>query len=450
MVSLKNTIEDLVVEEAKHQLQRLGNSISQSIELSDVAAYALNLLPPMYASTDRGWLQQRKRAHSEMRPKVISAVQKAMMNVSRDSDREVTPLSGVDISSPAHALAQLQKIFNKPHMNWAEVPQATFVALEGVRYGSLSPHSYVSRTRKQVSDIKDYLKRAKFRQSTWRERKLDFNHASNHVNSVAAIAEEYPSGDLADRDDFDSYMLNADYGITNVLEKLVLTESEEQLKRLSSLVSRQVKGEDVAAYALNRLPPMYATSAQGYKRQQQRAHLELADEIESAVVQAILTLSKTPKRLVGPLPFTRFDLEQDKSLSELRSLLQRDDITWRNVAIMVEEALEAARTMGPDWRNRWKTVGKIYKSLRLKPGDADMSLIESSQGDVLLMKANNWQTFGWLADNPRLVARKTLQRIPSVACIELHYPLLATPLTYTRPEMADDGVIASLNGHASI
>jgi hypothetical protein len=446
MVSLKNTIEDLVVEEAKHQLDRLGNSISQDIELSDVAAYALNLLPPMYASTDRGWLQQRKRANSEMRPRVISAVQKAMMNVSRDTDRTTKPLPNEEIASPAHALGQLQKIFNRPHMNWAEVPQVTAIALEEVRHGSLSPYTYASRTHKQVSDIKGYLRRAKFRQSTWRERKLDFNHAK----IVATLPDEPGSDDFHSNQDFDSYMLNAAYGITNVLEKLVLIDAEDQLKRLSNVVSRQVRLEDVAAYALNRLPPMYATCAQGYQRQQQRAKVELADEIESAVVQAILTLSKTPKRLVGPLPFTRFDLEQDKALSELRSLLQRDDITWRNVAMMVGEALEAARSMGADWRNRWKTVGIIYKSLRLKPGDADMSLIESAQGDVLIMKANNWQTFGWLADNPRVVARKTLKRIPTVACIELHYPLLATPLTYTRPEMAEDGVIAALNGQSGL
>jgi hypothetical protein len=116
---------------------------------------------------------------------------------------------------------------------------------------------------------------------------------------------------------------------------------------------------------------------------------------------------------------------------------------------MVAEAIEAARSMGADWRNRWKTVGKIYKSLQLKPGDANLSLIESAQGDVLIMRANTWQTFGWLADNPRIVAAKTLKRIPNVTCIELHYPLLATPLTYTRPEMVEDGVIASQNVRTS-
>jgi hypothetical protein len=330
MVSLKNTIEDLVVEEAKNQLQRIENAISENIELSDVAAYALNLLPPMYASTDRGWLQQRKRAHSELHSKIISAVQKAMMNVSRDTDRETTPIPTADIATPAHALSQLQKLLNQPHMSWSAVPLAVATALEEAKQGSLSPYAYVNRTRKQVSDIKEYLRRAKFRQSTWRERTLDFNHAS----AVATLPKVSQDENLAypDSQDFDSYMFNAEYGLTNVLEKLVLADTEEQLKRLSNVVSRQVKSEDVAAYALNRLPPMYATCAQGYKRQQHRAQVELSDEIESAVVQAILTLSKTPKRLVGPLPLTRFDLDLDKALAELRSLLQRDDITWRNVA----------------------------------------------------------------------------------------------------------------------
>ncbi|NJM27355.1 MAG: late competence development ComFB family protein, partial [Pseudanabaena sp. RU_4_16] len=241
--------------------------------------------------------------------------------------------------------------------------------------------------------------------------------------------------------EFESYMLAASCLFVNALEKVIVPIAQKQMERLAMVLARKVKLEDAIAYSLNRLPPLYATCEQGLIQQRQRAYEELANEIESVVVQAILTLSKAPKRLVGPLPLTKFDIEHEQALIELRQILKRDDITWRNVHLVVEKALEYARRNRAGWMKQWQTLGQIYKDLSLQPGDADLSLIDGFQGDGLVIKANSRQVFGTLVDNPRTLAANTLVSMPEVAYIELRSPLFDFPLTYTRREMVDDGVL---------
>ncbi|MFN5302768.1 MAG: late competence development ComFB family protein, partial [Pseudanabaena sp.] len=83
MTSLKNVLEEIVVVEVQEQLNHLSQTAREAINLSEVAAFALNRLPTLYASTSRGWLQQRKRAHSELQPQIVSAVQQALLGVKR-------------------------------------------------------------------------------------------------------------------------------------------------------------------------------------------------------------------------------------------------------------------------------------------------------------------------------------------------------------------------------
>jgi Late competence development protein ComFB len=67
----------------------------------------------------------------------------------------------------------------------------------------------------------------------------------------------------------------------NVMEELVLTEAISQVASLESNKSLDVG--DIAAYALNRLPPLYATSEEGANYQRQRAKTEMKDLIRQQV-----------------------------------------------------------------------------------------------------------------------------------------------------------------------
>lgn len=73
----------------------------------------------------------------------------------------------------------------------------------------------------------------------------------------------------------------------NVMEELVLTEAIAQVAEIEAASERVLDVGDIAAYALNRLPPLYATTEEGAKYQRQRAKEELNDFIGQQVKTAI-------------------------------------------------------------------------------------------------------------------------------------------------------------------
>jgi hypothetical protein len=73
----------------------------------------------------------------------------------------------------------------------------------------------------------------------------------------------------------------------NVMEELVLTEAISQVAEIEATSDRVLDVGDIAAYALNRLPPLYATTEEGAHYQRQRAKEELEDLITQQVRDAI-------------------------------------------------------------------------------------------------------------------------------------------------------------------
>lgn len=73
----------------------------------------------------------------------------------------------------------------------------------------------------------------------------------------------------------------------NVMEELVLTEAVSQVAQIEDKSDRILDVGDIAAYALNRLPPLYATTEEGAKYQRQRAKEELEELITQQVKTAI-------------------------------------------------------------------------------------------------------------------------------------------------------------------
>lgn len=73
----------------------------------------------------------------------------------------------------------------------------------------------------------------------------------------------------------------------NVMEELVLTEAIGQVAEIEAKSDRVLDIGDIAAYALNRLPPLYATTEEGAQYQRQRAKEELQDLITQQVKAAL-------------------------------------------------------------------------------------------------------------------------------------------------------------------
>ncbi|MEI2578832.1 late competence development ComFB family protein [Scytonema sp. PRP1] len=73
----------------------------------------------------------------------------------------------------------------------------------------------------------------------------------------------------------------------NVMEELVLTEAISRVAEIEATSESSLDVGDIAAYALNRLPPLYATTEEGANYQRQRARAELEKLIAQQVGEAI-------------------------------------------------------------------------------------------------------------------------------------------------------------------
>jgi hypothetical protein len=73
----------------------------------------------------------------------------------------------------------------------------------------------------------------------------------------------------------------------NVMEELVLTEAISRVAEIEASSDTTLDLGDIAAYALNRLPPLYATTEEGANFQRETARGELSDLIADQVQQAI-------------------------------------------------------------------------------------------------------------------------------------------------------------------
>lgn len=73
----------------------------------------------------------------------------------------------------------------------------------------------------------------------------------------------------------------------NVMEELVLSEAIARVAEIEATSDRVLDVGDIAAYALNRLPPLYATTEEGASFQRSKAKQELQTVITQQVDEAI-------------------------------------------------------------------------------------------------------------------------------------------------------------------
>jgi hypothetical protein len=137
----------------------------------------------------------------------------------------------------------------------------------------------------------------------------------------------------------------------NVMESLVLEEVEKQYQRLPPKVAAYVNRAEVVAFALNRLPPLYATSERGWQQQRTKARKDLDSQIVASVRQAIAAVQRDPLRATTPL---KVEEEQESllALQGLKELLRREELSWRNLVEVVESALVRTARGEITWRKR--------------------------------------------------------------------------------------------------
>jgi hypothetical protein len=337
MSSCRNALEELVIEEAEAQYKRLGADVKKRVDLSEVIAYTLNRLPPMYATTQRGWVQQRKKAEQELGSAITKTVRNGFLSTQSDVLRQNDPIPDHELISQARSLFKLRKLFSKDYLKWKDVPDIVRDALDSGYFQSLASGGYVSPDRRNSLLARSYALR----------RKTTAILPTASSNKVSNKTEKDISTEIKD---FESYMSGTIYRYSNILESLVTAIVERRVNRLDEAVQNKINIDDVAAYVLNRLPPMYATSRRGLQNLRQRVKSEMTSQIISIVKEALNRVVQAPERALSPLPFEKFNVELEDALVQLRELLGRDDITWRNIAEIVEECLRAPKSDYPVWR----------------------------------------------------------------------------------------------------
>jgi len=79
-----NVMEELVLSEAITGVAEIEATSDQTLDVGDIAAYALNRLPPLYATTEEGAQFQRSKARDELQEMISKQVHEAIeQNISR-------------------------------------------------------------------------------------------------------------------------------------------------------------------------------------------------------------------------------------------------------------------------------------------------------------------------------------------------------------------------------
>jgi hypothetical protein len=334
--SCKNAIEEPVIEEVKVQTKSMNSALQKQVNTCAVIAYALNRLPTMYATTQRGWAQQRKRAREELSDQITGAVRQGILGIRKDMLRESQPLPTSELETEARSLANLQKILSRPDLRWREVEVALFNKLANIHDQGVLSNGHLSMAKKNALNIKSYLKRSKSQVSDWQNRQIAVNLSARTIQASQ------------DEKEFASYMLSAYWDYTNILENLVMAVAELQMKRMEPSARERVTINEVVAYCLNRLPPMYATSNNGFQQLRSQAKTEMALQIVAMVRQAILRVGENPQRLLPPLTIEKFRKERDLALFKLGQILELD-LTWQNVGEVVEDIIAEAEKGDRQW-----------------------------------------------------------------------------------------------------
>ena len=127
----------------------------------------------------------------------------------------------------------------------------------------------------------------------------------------------------------------------NVMELLVTQEVERQRSQLPENLAKYIDPVEVATYALNRLPPLYACSQQGWQYQQLQAQKKFQPQISTAVRQALAAVQRDPIKRSTPLkPSEETELQEAQAaLQALQDLLQQSEVSWQNLVNTVQKAL---------------------------------------------------------------------------------------------------------------
>ena len=135
----RNVMEPLVAREAAKQIQQLPTTVKSQLHVDDVIAYALNVLPSLYATTEAGWQWQQSRAQQEFGSQITAAVRQGMMVVHQAPDRSPDRLCVDDsgLFDAQQALSEVASFLGYPKLTWPKLLPAIQHAIARRSHSSL-------------------------------------------------------------------------------------------------------------------------------------------------------------------------------------------------------------------------------------------------------------------------------------------------------------------------
>ncbi|MCS6958435.1 MAG: late competence development ComFB family protein [Pseudanabaenaceae cyanobacterium SKYGB_i_bin29] len=326
MGNCRNVLESIVLQEVQAQLKKLSPDLQKKYNVADLVAYALNRLPPMYVTTQKGWVQSRSRALKEINHQVVDVVKKALHSCRPDPLKKREPLPESELASEPRTLVLLQEFLGNPNLRWDQLPQAVERALNNVTVGGNARSSTPNR---RTLDLQTYLGKKKAQPQPEVKEEHD--------------TEEARIKGTVDANDFALYLQVGKMEYRNILESIVTSVARLQISHLAPEQADKVNLDEVTAYTLNRLPPMYATDAETLKEMRLKAKNELSQQIANNVRQGIQLVLQSPKPVKVKPQFLRFNRDMEKAIQEINRMLNRSDVTWRNILDILKQEIETRR-----------------------------------------------------------------------------------------------------------
>lgn len=148
----------------------------------------------------------------------------------------------------------------------------------------------------------------------------------------------------------------------NIMEFMVQQEIENQLKNYPYRIKQYINKVEVATFALNRLPPLYASTVNGKNYQIIIAN-KYRQQIALAVRRGIAAVERDPLRTSKPI-MSEAEIQYQKAkkaLQELEEFLQekgllaQSSLSWGNLVMGVYQALKKV-----SWKQRQKSQTQAY------------------------------------------------------------------------------------------
>lgn len=119
--SYTNVMERLVAEEVGRQKAKLPPKLREYIKTAEVETFALNRLPALYASSEKGWQMQYEKAAQAHAEEVTQAVRRGIAAVQVDPLRASQPLSVRQNDQSEAILTTFRNLLNQPDLTWDDI-----------------------------------------------------------------------------------------------------------------------------------------------------------------------------------------------------------------------------------------------------------------------------------------------------------------------------------------